>query len=174
MAKKETQLEMSNVDGFVTVSSGGFPPNWNPEADGEYVDIIPIAIRSMKAVKGKKAEKMKQGYVFDAQVIAFSPESHFTQGGAKNQVEIEISGGTIVSINLNATLLGESAKDRKVAYQSNPKTPPEFTIMTQYFIEANRPMRIIFHGRAALGGGRSVKRFEIKIAKSDFEHLTGS
>ena len=172
--KQPEQAEMSSVDGFITVSSGGFPPNWNPEADGETVDIIPIAIRSMKQMKKTKrsASAMKQGYVFDAEIVATRADAHFTQGSGKNQVEIEVQAGTVVSLNLNAALMGESENDRKIAYQKNEKSVPEFTLLTQHLVDIRGTVRIVFHGTVPLGGGRSVKRFEILVPKTTLDALT--
>lgn len=147
--------------GYVTVSTGGFPPNWTPEQNGESITIIPIAIRAMK---GKK--KGKQGYVFDAELSGEQESQNFTQGTGKNQVQVECQSGTVISVNLNAALVGESPNDRKIAYLGKKQKQPAFTLLSEKLIEKRLAARLIYHGTVPLGGGRTVKRFEIQVPSS--------
>jgi len=168
MTKNQKRVHVS--DEYVVASSGGFPPNWTPEEDGESFDFIPIGIRAMKGAKKGKG-KMKQGYVLDVQYVAAKSES-FTQGSGKNSTQIEVSAGTVVSVNLNATLMGESEDDRRLAFvpmgaKGKDRTNlPQLTNLSNASKETGKALRVIFHGSVPLGGGRSVKRFEIHAPAS--------
>jgi hypothetical protein len=165
MSKKAKSV--SGASDYVTVSSGGFPPNWMPEDEGESIEIIPIGIRAMKS--NKKQKGMKQGYVLDAEYIGGTSES-FNQGSGKNQVQIEVEPGQVVSINLNAALMGETENDRKLAYVPSGKgkktEAPQFTLLAQALHDKRQPSKIVYHGTVPLGGGRKVKRFEILVPKA--------
>jgi len=142
-------------DGYEVVSSGTFPPMWKPERDGEAILIMPGEFRILTMKQGKKT---KENASMDCIFRGGSSESFFV-GSGKASHQQAVSSGDFVTLPMSYNLMGEN----RLAVQEDEEdiSSIRLSALSRLSVEESKPLKIIFTGKAPIGGGRSVKGFTI-------------
>lgn len=165
MAKQRASEVDGTSEDFQLLSTGGFPPIWQPETEGQMIDFYPVAIRlieSKKGKKGKKGEAQTNAPLLDIELVD-RHGSVFVSGTGNNQSEVELPDGERGCVSLSSGLVnanGESGDSFKLAV-IDKDGEYQLSKFASASMKNRIPIRLLFKGKIKLGKGRTFKRFDI-------------
>lgn len=157
MQKRNMKSNASIANGmeFETTHGAGFAPSWKPSNAGEFILLTPTdVIRQLPKKKGQK----KPGNVIEV-IYHGGNSDNFYQGSGKKNTQVEVKDGDTVAVMLSHNLMA----DDSIAIENGKSIL--LSRLSEHVIESKAMMKILFEGKIAIGGGRSVNQFITQAPK---------
>lgn len=149
-------------DGWATISTGTFAPQWKPNRAKEDVIFIPQAVRIIP-----KSRKMdNEGVAVDCKLVGGASESFFMKDVKKG-----VANGEKFSMALSHQLQGED----KIAIHELPtkkgkQGTARLSPLSLYCLAHGEPIRVVYDGQVK-SGARKVNLFSIMVKYAVLEAI---